>query len=451
MVLNHNKLISCKKVVPQTYTPFLLSMTLSKQEEKDRMDEIYKITSILIKNHDDDALPEILKVACSLLELETGIVCHAIKNEYHVYEFYSSADQQTIKGTVLNLSETFCGITLQQDKVLAINDIANSEYSDHPSHENLNVNAYIGVPIKFNEQETGTLNFSSTTPKSTPFSQADRDFVQYLGQWVSNHLDRFYYKQKIKSKNSELEELNKKLEQKNEDLNMIMQEKNQLMQILVHDLKSPLSNIKILSYLFQEFSVDEGSIELVDIFNKSLLDIFHLIEQMEILNSMENLPLTNYMEEFDLHQFLQDNLKNFTGRAEAKSINLHYNFNGDSSNITTDQNFLKRILHNLLSNAIKFSPFNKNIYVSLNTLKDHFIIEVKDEGPGISEEEQKLLFEKFSTLSNKPTNHESSSGLGLFIVKELLNSLHASIEVHSELNKGCSFNVKLPLKVTLNA
>jgi signal transduction histidine kinase len=268
--------------------------------------------------------------------------------------------------------------------------------------------------------------------------------VQYLGQWVTNFLERLYYKYNISIKNSQLEDINKELAANNENLQKIMQEKNQLTQILVHDLKSPLSNIKMLSFLFQDFVKDKESEELLGIFNNSLEYVFHLISQMETLNSMENYELNNYIEEFDLNEFLQENLKNFHNTAEVKEIKIGYSFEGEKLIIKTDQNFLKRIIHNLVSNALKFSPFKRNIYVTLKQNNFKFEIDIKDEGPGIKEEEKSKLFDRFSKLSNKPTNKESSSGLGLFIVKELIKSLNGDIEVHSVLEEGSTFRIILP-------
>jgi signal transduction histidine kinase len=107
-------------------------------------------------------------------------------------------------------------------------------------------------------------------------------------------------------------------------------------------------------------------------------------------------------------------------------------------------NFLKRVLYNLISNAIKFSPFEKEIIISVIDTNKTFTISVKDKGPGISEEDQEKLFNKFNKLKNKPTNNESSSGLGLYIVKKLLKNLHGEIEVISELGKGTTFKLTIP-------
>ena len=425
-------------------------MTLQNVDESKRMDEIFKITSLFSKNT-DTTLHEILKVACNLLGTEIGSISNIKEDVFAIYEYYNSGDEINVKGEIFDLENTFCDITLKENKVFTINNANTSEYRNHPCLEMYGMNSYIGVPIKFNDQEIGTLSFLSTIPKIPIYSQADKDLVQYLGQWVSNFLDRLYYKHNIAIKNHQLEEINKELAKNNENLQKIMQEKNQLTQILVHDLKSPLSNIKMLSFLFQDFVKDKESEELLSIFNNSLQDVFHLITQMETLNNMENFELNNYIEEFDLNEFLEENLKNFNNTAEVKEIKIHYNFEGNTSIIKTDQNFLKRILHNLLSNAIKFSPFKKNIYISLKEINNEFIIAVKDEGPGIKDEEKVKLFDRFSMLSNKPTNNESSSGLGLFIVKELVKSLDGEIEVKSVLQEGSTFSVILPKSIKAKA
>ena len=425
-------------------------MTLQNVDESKRIDEIFKITSIFSKNT-DNTLYEILKVACTSLGTDVGCISNIKDDTFVIYELYSSDDSINLKGELLDLTNTFCDITLKENTVFIINNANTSEYKNHPCFKMFAMNSYIGIPIKFNDQEIGTLSFASKIPKIPLFSEADKDLVQYLGQCVSNFLDKLYYKHNIAVKNHQLEDINKELATNNENLQKIMQEKNQLTQILVHDLKSPLSNIKMLSFLFQDFVKDKESEELLSIFNNSLQDVFHLITQMETLNNMENFELNNYIEEFDLHEFLEENLKNFFKTAAVKGIKIHYNFDGNLSIIKTDQNFLKRILHNLLSNAIKFSPFKKNIYISLKEINDEFMIAVKDEGPGIKDEEKVKLFDRFSMLSNKPTNNESSSGLGLFIVKELVKSLDGKIEVKSLFQEGSTFSVILPKTIKAKA
>ena len=168
---------------------------------------------------------------------------------------------------------------------------------------------------------------------------------------------------------------------------------------------------------------------------------------METLNSVENFPLNNYLEDFNLKNFIEEIIKNFESTADAKNIKIILKYQCDATNIATDMNFLKRVLYNLISNAIKFSPFEKQIVVSVLDHQNNYEISVKDEGPGISKEDQEKLFNKFNKLKNKPTNNESSSGLGLYIVKKLLKNLHGKISVESDLGSGTTFNLTIPHKI----
>ncbi len=192
------------------------------------------------------------------------------------------------------------------------------------NYSKFNTRSYIGVPILSEGKKFGTLNFSSSYANPKNFNQADRDFVQYLGQWISNYLDKRFFEKQIAEKNEQLLKLNQELANNNENLYKIMQEKDQLSQILLHDLKSPLSNIKMLSFLFEEMVTNEETKELFGIFNKSMQDVFHLISQMETLNSMENNPVKPYVEELDLNNFVKDIVSNFLKSADEKQIVLNY-------------------------------------------------------------------------------------------------------------------------------
>jgi signal transduction histidine kinase len=102
----------------------------------------------------------------------------------------------------------------------------------------------------------------------------------------------------------------------------------------------------------------------------------------------------------------------------------------------------------LISNAIKYSPYYSDIYINVENLsiedKKYVQISVIDNGPGIAEDEQKKLFRKFEKLSNKPTAGEFSSGLGLFIVKQLVELHGGFYGVKSNQNEGSCFYVQFP-------
>jgi signal transduction histidine kinase len=102
------------------------------------------------------------------------------------------------------------------------------------------------------------------------------------------------------------------------------------------------------------------------------------------------------------------------------------------------------ILDNLLSNALKFSENGKQIWVTVRTEQDHVICTVRDEGPGLSVEDQARLFQMGVRLSNSPTGGEPTLGYGLVIAKDLVEKLGGSIWCESHPGCGATFHVRLP-------
>ena len=114
--------------------------------------------------------------------------------------------------------------------------------------------------------------------------------------------------------------------------------------------------------------------------------------------------------------------------------------------IKFDSNRISQVIDNLLSNAIKYSPKGANVFVKLKTENNNVIIQFKDEGQGISKENQSKLFAEFETAGSVPTGGEKSIGLGLAIVKKIVQAHNGSISVNSEVGKGSTFSFNLPVE-----
>jgi signal transduction histidine kinase len=115
--------------------------------------------------------------------------------------------------------------------------------------------------------------------------------------------------------------------------------------------------------------------------------------------------------------------------------------------VKSNPGYLSRIIDNLISNAIKFSKNGSTVSVNAKIENGSFTLLVKDNGPGFSEDDKKLLYQRFKKLSARPTAGESSNGLGLAIVKTLVDRLEGEISLSSELGKGSEFLVRIPIKI----
>lgn len=135
----------------------------------------------------------------------------------------------------------------------------------------------------------------------------------------------------------------------------------------------------------------------------------------------------------------------FAEAAARKQIRLGVETEEHSLVLQSDARALRQICDNLVSNALKYSPAGTAVHIELRRTGSGLRLQVRDEGPGISAKDRAGLFQKFSPGSAKPTGGEKSTGLGLWIVHRMVESLHGRVGCESELGHGATFFVELPL------
>jgi signal transduction histidine kinase len=235
-------------------------------------------------------------------------------------------------------------------------------------------------------------------------------------------------------------------------LEEMTQAQNHLMSIVAHDLKAPLNKVLGLVQLMPmvgELNHEQQS--YVQMINKVVEGGRKLIDDILIINSYESSFETISPEKINMVDFLQEILKTFEQTANTKNIQLHLATPEEPVEIEGEADSLSRIFDNLLSNALKFTYRDKSIYINIESINQiGIVISIKDEGQGISAEDQKKMFRKFQKLSARPTGGESSTGLGLSIIKVLVEKLGGKIDFESAVGKGTTFYVHLPFKYPVN-
>lgn len=235
------------------------------------------------------------------------------------------------------------------------------------------------------------------------------------------------------------------LENQNQKLERMNQEKTDLIGIVSHDLKAPLNRAQALIDLIimdetSTFNITQQNLfqklksEITD--EKALITEILNAELLEIeINSIKN-------EKIEINQAIEVFIQNFIPLAETKDIKLTLKPFADKIHIYANLNYLRRAFDNLLSNAIKFSNTGKTVSVLIDKVDNEVFLHIIDQGLGFSEEDQKNLFRKYRKLSSKPTAGEASTGLGLSIVKSLVEAMDGTISLISEKNKGATFTLK---------
>ena len=243
-----------------------------------------------------------------------------------------------------------------------------------------------------------------------------------------------------------LSKSNRQRKKINQELREINEEKDAIMQMVAHDLRAPLANIKgLIQLLKQEDELKSEQKKMIHMVEGEIIRGDDMLRDLLDMDLLEQGSPSLHPTTLDLFEFVSGHSLKFEQAAINKQIDLHFQQPAKEIIIRTDPQFLSRILDNLLSNAIKFSPFHSSICLKVSSQTDYAVISVKDEGPGISRKDQKKLFQKFQKLSAQPTNGETSSGLGLAVTKALVQHLNGKIQLSSQLGIGTEFQVFLPL------
>jgi signal transduction histidine kinase len=232
--------------------------------------------------------------------------------------------------------------------------------------------------------------------------------------------------------------------QKNEELLNLNNEKNNLIGIVAHDLKSPLNQMKgLLTLIKLSSNLDEETVQYVNMIEGSTKRLTEMIGKILDVEAIDSKKVNLSIEQINLSELLEALAARFEYSARQKSIEIMCNI-PKGIMISADKLYTEQVFENLISNAVKFSPLEKKVFINLNTSGEYSIGEVKDEGPGINDEDKKKLFGKYQKLSARPTGNEISTGLGLSIVKKFVDAMGGEIWCESEAGHGASFFVKLP-------
>jgi two-component system, sensor histidine kinase and response regulator len=229
-------------------------------------------------------------------------------------------------------------------------------------------------------------------------------------------------------------------------LRSLNDEKNEFMGIVAHDLRSPLGTING----FADLILDDAQMARADVedstrrIRDTATRMAEMVQNLLDANRIERGEIELNLVSTDVLALVAGVVETQRSRATAKNQTLHLESATGPVRARIDPSVMVQVLENLVSNAVKYSPPGKNICVRLKQEANAVRCEVQDEGPGLSAEDQKKLFGKFARLSAKPTGGEHSTGLGLSIVKKMVEAMHGRVWCESQPGEGATFIVQLP-------
>ena len=212
-----------------------------------------------------------------------------------------------------------------------------------------------------------------------------------------------------------------------------------------HELRTPLTLISLpIDNILQE-NHDPAIHEQLTLVRRNLDRVMGLINQILDFRKIQNNKMRLTVEEIHFADFTRLCSSNFLEIAHSKNIGFHLLDETNNAKLWVDPERFESILSNLLSNAFKFTPAGKNITVKTSVTENTAILSVIDEGIGIAQEKINYIFDRFFSIPTLRNIAQKSTGIGLDLVKKLVDLHHATIHVNSQLEKGTTFEIEFKL------
>jgi PAS domain S-box-containing protein len=379
----------------------------------------------------DDVLEIALSAAIRMSSADAGFISMIEGDKQKVLQI-SGAYEDKFKGEMLSATEGVVGRVARTKKPERVLDIE----SDPDYIAGLpDTRAEIAIPLLARDNLIGVLNLETRTPAH--FTREVFDFVKLLAGRIAVALENA-------SLYTESQKHIEKLQELYEQVSALEQIKTDMIRIASHDLVSPLSTLMGYLSLMQT-----DSDQLSESHNEWVNTMMGLSDRMENLIheilSIERIEETYEPEIVDIATLVSETIENHKLDVTDKSQDVKLSLPAEPIFIEGDPALLREVVTNLLNNAIKYTPSGGELQVSLARHNGSVVFEIEDNGYGIPEDKQSQLFQPFYRVVSDKTASIKGTGLGLHLVKNVVERHNGHIRFKSEYGKGSTFGFELPL------
>ena len=333
---------------------------------------------------------------------------------------------------------------IQTQKPRIINDL--EKYARRKPHSESTqlilqegIRSSLTCPLIANGVPVGFIFFSSTQPGT--YAHAHVELFQRIASQLAITLEKGRLVSKIVDQQAEIS-------RQNEELQKLNQLKNSFLGMAAHDLRNPLSTIQMATEMLMvpKAELPDGEHELMaNLVWQQTHYMVGLLNDLLDIAQIESGKLSLNWEQVALRDFLADEVAWQSPVAAKKGTHLRLNEVPDGL-VWLDPVRLRQVMDNFISNAVKYSPAGSTVVVRGLYEANGWRVEVQDEGPGLKENDRQRLFQDFARLSAQPTGGEKSTGLGLSIVRRIVQAHGGDVGVESEPGQGATFWFSIPGK-----
>lgn len=380
-----------------------------------------------------------LRAAMNLSYAHAGYIAITSDDGDTVRIMEISDDYQEIdKNTVLAPDHSIVGKVLVDQEPMLVADV--SIYQNYLADRAQTISQMV-LPLVSQDRLIGVLNLECD--HADTFDRSNFVLIQILSNRIAIALDNAQLYQRVTNQLSEVTSLNERL-QTLETL------KTDMLRIATHDLKNPLAVIQGFIKVFQadNDNLTEPQLDYIDLMESSAIRMENILTDILSLERIEQMADGTTMKVLDFRQMVESTLRELHPQAEESKINLACNIDEQANmRVKGDVSELREAVINLIGNAIKYTPENGNVYVTLKQDNSHISFLVADTGYGIPTDRQSQLFNPFFRAITPGTEHIEGTGLGLHLVKRIVERHGGEISFQSEEGEGSIFQFSLPLSL----
>ena len=381
-----------------------------------------------------DRQTRLLAACCDLLDLEIGMIS---RHDGDGAEVLAARDPQGIivPGLRVPLSATYATLREGHPDPVTFLRASGTPRAELPVFRTYGQEAYVGVPILVDERPSGTLAFSSRTPRTEPFDERAVNLVRLMALWIGSDRSR-------RRAEAELREADRM--------------KSEFLAMISHEIRTPMNGVVGAADLLTGSPLRTDQRDLVQMVQQSAHALLAIVDDILETTKIEAGRIDLTLEPFDLRDVVEGAAQVAGADARAKNLVLTTSLDADvPPGLLGDRGRLRQILVNLVSNAVKFTDAGEIVVAAhLAGRRDDAVtleLEVTDTGVGIPASAQGKLFQPFSQVDATTTRRHGGTGLGLVISDRLARLMGGGVTLESEPGRGTRMIVRVDVALDPDA
>ena len=426
------------------------------QEELDKrvvgLYTLQKISHLISTTLDEEEIFNRIKKALIIeLGFDRGLILLFDKDKNFFWKMNLGFSQQELdqfKNTITN--DKLFSRAIENSRL--VSSINLSESNRNKASEIFGSASFVICPILTQDGIIGII-FLGNKSQATTLTQGDEElisiFATQLGQSIQNaRLFEQVYKSHqnlevtVKNRTKELADALEKVQK-------ISKMKSDFVSAVSHELRTPLTSVKGYASILMSGKmgqIPESVKERLGKINKHSDNLVKLINDLLDISRIESGKVTMKISTINLNNLVENITDLLMPQIKEKQIELSAQLSNKLPAVLADSSQIERVFINLLSNAVKFTPIKGKISIAVRENKDYIEISVSDSGIGITQEDIGHVFEEFYRIDNTVNEKVKGTGLGLPLVKQIVEAHKGKIWVTSKLNEGSSFSFTLPIQ-----